>query len=107
MKTRFPAQPSNSEWLTRKKLIDSTLKAAGWKVVPFVAEKPLAVQDHIRLHGNVENPQKTGPEKPPGQKLDEEREFCEIRYVVRAKEPRHRQRSKNKSRQTNGSRRPA
>jgi len=34
MKTRSP-QPSNSEWLTRKRLIDSMLKASGWKVVPF------------------------------------------------------------------------
>src|SRR6266481_3773206 len=44
MKTRSPAQPSNSEWLTRKRLIDSMLKASGWKVVPFVQGKPLAAQ---------------------------------------------------------------
>ncbi len=25
----------NSEWLTRKRLIDPKLKAAGWNVVPF------------------------------------------------------------------------
>src|SRR6266853_4830734 len=38
---RSPA-PSNSEWLTRKQIIDGKLKSAGWKVVPFVAEKPLS-----------------------------------------------------------------
>src|SRR5215469_13781352 len=27
--------PSQSEWLTRKRLIDPRLKAAGWKIVPF------------------------------------------------------------------------
>jgi len=27
--------PTNSEWLTRKQLIDGKLKDAGWKVVPF------------------------------------------------------------------------
>ncbi len=36
-----PATPSNSEWLTRKLLIDGKLKAAGWRVVPFVPEKSL------------------------------------------------------------------
>jgi type I restriction enzyme R subunit len=30
-----------SEWLTRKRLIDAKLKAAGWRVVPFVAGQPL------------------------------------------------------------------
>ena len=27
----------NSEWLTRKRLIDPKLKAAGWNIVPFSA----------------------------------------------------------------------
>ena len=31
-----------SEWLTRKRLIDKKLEGAGWRVVPFVARKPLA-----------------------------------------------------------------
>lgn len=31
--------PENSEWLTRKQLIDNRLKAAGWAVVPFHAGK--------------------------------------------------------------------
>lgn len=34
--------PANSEWLTRKQLIDGKLKAAGWKVVPFVPGVPLS-----------------------------------------------------------------
>jgi len=36
---------SNSEWLTRKRLIDPKLKAAGWKIVPFSPEKPLSAQN--------------------------------------------------------------
>jgi hypothetical protein len=39
---------SNSEWLTRKRLIDPKLKAAGWKIVPFTLEKPLSTQ-HRKL----------------------------------------------------------
>src|SRR6267378_2185250 len=57
MKTRSPAQPSNSEWLTRKRLIDSMLKAAGWKVVPFVEGK-LAAQDRCAIE---EYPTSAGP----------------------------------------------
>src|ERR1700746_3089827 len=58
MKTRSPAQPSNSEWLTRKKLIDSMLKASGWKVVPFVVEKSLSSQDRCAIE---EYPTTAGP----------------------------------------------
>lgn len=58
MKNRAPAQPSNSEWLTRKKLIDSMLKASGWKVVPFVEGKPLAAQDCCAIE---EYPTAAGP----------------------------------------------
>src|SRR6516165_7490853 len=58
MKTRSPAQPSNSEWLTRKKLIDSMLKAAGWKVVPFAREKALASQNNCAIE---EYPTSAGP----------------------------------------------
>ena len=36
------ASPSNSEWLTRKQLIDGKLKAAGWKITPFVPGAPLS-----------------------------------------------------------------
>ncbi|MGC1687377.1 MAG: type I restriction endonuclease, partial [Candidatus Acidiferrales bacterium] len=58
MKKRSPAQPSNSEWLTRKRLIDSTLAASGWKVVRFVAEKPLAAQNCCAIE---EYPTTAGP----------------------------------------------
>jgi type I restriction enzyme, R subunit len=57
MKTRS-AQPSNSEWLTRKRLIDSMLKAAGWKVVPFAPRKSLAAQDRCAIE---EYPTSAGP----------------------------------------------
>ena len=30
------ASPQNSEWLTRRKLIDPQLKAAGWRIVDKV-----------------------------------------------------------------------
>lgn len=36
---------SNSEWLTRKRLIDPKFKAAGWKIVPFTLGKPLTTQN--------------------------------------------------------------
>ena len=36
------AAPNNSEWLTRKKLIDVRLRAAGWRVVPSSPSIPLA-----------------------------------------------------------------
>ena len=58
MKTRSPAQPSNSEWITRKQLIDSMLKASGWKVVPLVPEKPLAAQHRCAIE---EYPTSAGP----------------------------------------------
>jgi predicted type IV restriction endonuclease len=32
---------NNSERLTRKRLIDPKLKAAGWKIIPFSVHKPL------------------------------------------------------------------
>lgn len=36
------ASPQNSEFLTRKQIIDGKLKAAGWKVAPHVPGMPLA-----------------------------------------------------------------
>jgi type I restriction enzyme R subunit len=36
------ASENNSEWLTRKRLIDPKLKAAGWPIVPFNPVTPLA-----------------------------------------------------------------
>jgi type I restriction enzyme R subunit len=58
MKTRYPAQPSNSEWLTRKHLIDSMLRASGWKVVPFTAGKSVTSQDCCAIE---EYPTSFGP----------------------------------------------
>jgi type I restriction enzyme R subunit len=29
------AKPENSEWLTRKLLVDKALRAVGWRVVPY------------------------------------------------------------------------
>ncbi len=37
--------PENSEWLTRKQLIDGRLKAAGWAVVPFRAGKAITAYE--------------------------------------------------------------
>lgn len=44
-----PATPANSEWLTRKRLIDGKLKATGWRVVPFAPGKPLAAFDRCAI----------------------------------------------------------
>lgn len=37
--------PENSEWLTRKQLIDNNLKAAGWAVTPFDAGKAITAYE--------------------------------------------------------------
>ena len=37
--------PENSEWLTRKQLIDNKLKAAGWAVAPFNAGKVISAYE--------------------------------------------------------------
>ena len=36
------ASEQNSEWLTRKRLVDPKLKAAGWSIVPFTPGLPLS-----------------------------------------------------------------
>lgn len=53
-----PATPSNSEWLTRKLLIDGRLKALGWRVVPFDPEKALTAYDKCAIE---EFPTANGP----------------------------------------------
>src|SRR6266404_3848072 len=58
MKKHSSAQPSNSEWLTRKKLIDSMLKASGWKVLPFDQGKPLTALQCCAIE---EYPTSAGP----------------------------------------------
>jgi type I restriction enzyme R subunit len=40
---------NNSEWLTRKKLIDPKLRAAGWQIVPFNAGPPLASYERCAI----------------------------------------------------------
>jgi type I restriction enzyme R subunit len=45
----LPATPANSEWLTRKRLIDGKLKAAGWRVIPFAPGKPLTDLDRCAI----------------------------------------------------------
>jgi type I restriction enzyme R subunit len=51
------ASPANSEWLTRKRLIDSKLKAVGWRVIPFDSTKPLsslgrcAIEEYQTVNG--------------------------------------------------------
>ena len=40
---------TNSEWLTRKRLIDPKLKAAGWRIVPFGPATPLTSYDRCAI----------------------------------------------------------
>src|ERR1700733_5324193 len=44
-----PATPANSEWLTRKKIINQKLRACGWRVVPFAPGKPLSAFDDCAI----------------------------------------------------------
>jgi type I restriction enzyme R subunit len=41
--------PENSEWLTRKQLIDNKLKAAGWAVVPFTSGKAITAYERCAV----------------------------------------------------------
>src|SRR5260221_5990924 len=50
--------PRDSEWLTRKRLIDPKLKAVGWRVVPFSDGKPLTAFDGCAIE---EFPTDNGP----------------------------------------------
>jgi hypothetical protein len=61
MKTRSP-QPSNSEWLTRKQLIEAMLKASGWNVAPFAPGNRLKLKIAARLR-SIQHPldQQTTP----------------------------------------------
>src|SRR5271170_1701975 len=44
-----PFSPTESEWLTRKTLIDPKLKAVGWRIVPFEDGKPLSAYDRCAI----------------------------------------------------------
>lgn len=51
------ASPANSEWLTRKRIIDQRLRASGWRILPFQPGTPLsayedcAVEEYATDHG--------------------------------------------------------
>jgi type I restriction enzyme R subunit len=53
-----PFSPAESEWLTRKTLIDPKLKAAGWQIIPFEAERSLSTYHHCAIE---EYPTDNGP----------------------------------------------
>jgi type I restriction enzyme, R subunit len=44
-----PFSPAESEWLTRRRLINPKLEAAGWRIVPFDPRKPLAAYDRCAI----------------------------------------------------------
>src|SRR5258708_299078 len=52
-----PPAPRDSEWVTRKVLIDAALRAAGWRITPFVAGRSLdawnacAVEEYQTANG--------------------------------------------------------
>src|SRR5215469_2870090 len=50
--------PRDSERITRKRLIDPKLKAAGWRVVPYSDQKPLAAYEGCAIE---EFPTDNGP----------------------------------------------
>ena len=54
----MPQNPSESEWQTRKKRIDTRLAALGWSVVPFTDGKPLSAYDRCAI---AEFPTENGP----------------------------------------------
>jgi hypothetical protein len=54
----MPDQCHESEWLTRKKRIDTRLKALGWTIVPFSTATPLFA---YTKHAVEEFPTDTGP----------------------------------------------
>ena len=58
MSARAAASTANSEWLTRRKLIDPLLMAAGWKVVAFDPACSLQKYDCCAI---VEFPTENGP----------------------------------------------
>src|SRR6266850_2830978 len=53
-----PPSPKNSEWLTRKKLVDPMLRAAGWRIVPFDLKRSMSDYDRCAIE---EYPTDNGP----------------------------------------------
>jgi len=58
MARRSPASPENSEFLTRRAIVDPKLVTAGWKVCAYDPSKPLATYHACAL---VEYPTDNGP----------------------------------------------
>src|ERR1700674_1338147 len=54
----FKTPPAQSEFVTRKELVDRRLKDAGWKVVRFDAAKPFSRYDRCAIE---EYPTESGP----------------------------------------------
>src|SRR5712692_5039158 len=54
----FKTSPANSEFVTRKELIDRKLKDAGWRIIKFDTAKPLAKYDRCAIE---EYPTESGP----------------------------------------------
>jgi type I restriction enzyme R subunit len=50
--------PSKSEYLTRRQIIDSNLRAAGWSVVPFKLDRPVSAYNNCAIE---EFPTESGP----------------------------------------------
>ena len=50
--------PANSEYLTRKRIIDSKLREAGWEVRPFLPDQPLSAYQNCAVE---EYPTANGP----------------------------------------------
>jgi type I restriction enzyme R subunit len=58
MSRRATASPANSEWLTRRKIVDPKLVAAGWKVCAYDPARLLSTYNNCAL---VEYPTDNGP----------------------------------------------
>jgi type I restriction enzyme R subunit len=52
------ASAGKSEYLTRKQIVDSKLRAAGWRVVAFKPNRPLSAYDNCAIE---EFPTESGP----------------------------------------------
>jgi type I restriction enzyme, R subunit len=58
MSDMFKPSPAQSEAITRKEIVDRRLKDAGWTVVRFDPDKPLAALDRCAI---AEYPTEAGP----------------------------------------------
>jgi len=56
--TMLKASAGESEYLTRKQIVDSKLRAAGWRVVAFKPNWPLSTYDNCAIE---EFPTESGP----------------------------------------------